>query len=268
CSKDTPCCSKGFCNKNALYCAPFSCEPANSHAPESCWSTPHCVNHVADFSKPESFAQAADYKGNPSTALYVSRFEPSNAKLVNNQLELALVKQPDGKGFGATTISTRAIQYGTVTAVVKSASTSGGVVSSLVIRNDNIGDEIDFEFVGSDRATVQSNYYWHNELDYTKMVKSPPLPDTTANYITYQIIWSPDSIQWVANGQNFRTVTRAQTWDSSANAYKFPDSESFISFSVWDGGSGAKGTADWAGGAINWGAAPFAMGVKSISVDC
>ncbi|KAJ1733314.1 putative glycosidase CRH2 [Coemansia sp. Benny D160-2] len=269
CGKDTPCCYKGACNKNALYCGPFSCEAANSLTEKSCWATPHCVDHNIDFGHtPGSFAQVADYRGDPAVIQYVSRFEPSNAKLANNRVELTLAKQADQKGFGAVVVGTRAIQFGTVTAVLRSASTSGGVVSSFIIRNDDIGDEIDFEFVGSDRTTVQSNYYWHNELDYTKMVKSQPMADTTAKDITYQIVWTPDYIQWVADGNNFRTVRRQDTWDSASGVYKYPESESFVSFSVWDGGSGEKGTADWAGGAINWGAAPFVMAVKSVSVSC
>ncbi|KAJ2854814.1 putative glycosidase CRH2 [Coemansia erecta] len=269
CGKDTPCCYKGACNKNALYCAPFSCERANSLAEDSCWGTPHCVDHSVDFAQsPEAFAQVSEYRGDPAAIRYVSRFEPSNAKISGGQVELSLAKQADNKGFGAVVVGTRAIQFGTVTAVLRSGSTSGGVVSSFIIRNEDVGDEIDFEFVGNDRTTVQSNYYWHNELDYTKMVKSQPMSDTTAGYKTYQIVWTPDYIQWLADGNNFRTVWRTETWDKEHGIYKFPESESFVSFSVWDGGSGEKGTADWAGGHINWGAGPFAMGVKSVSVSC
>ncbi|KAJ2046721.1 putative glycosidase CRH2 [Coemansia sp. S16] len=270
CGKDTPCCVKGFCNRNAMYCAPFSCEPGNSLSPDSCWNTAHCIDNTADFTKPASgaFAQIADYKGNPEQGQYVSKFEPSNAQLSNSQLELTLVKQSDNKGFGAVVTGTRAIQYGTVTAVMRSASTSGGVVSSMIVRDDVKGDEIDYEFVGADRSTVQSNYYWNNELDYTKMVKSPALPDTTQNYHTYQIVWTPDSITWIVNGQAFRTVKRSDTWDPSTGVFKYPEAESYVSFSVWDGGSGEKGTSDWAGGAINWAAGPFVMGIKSVTVDC
>ncbi|KAJ2724548.1 putative glycosidase CRH2 [Coemansia sp. Benny D115] len=271
CGKDTPCCVKGYCNVNAMYCAPFSCEPENSMAPTSCWNTPHCVDHVADFTKPAApggFANIADYKGDPAVTGYVSQYEPSNARLANEQLELTLVKQADNKGFGAVVIGTRAIQYGTVTAVIRSGCKSGGVVSSMIIRNDKIGDEIDFEFVGADRSTVQSNYYWHNELDYTKMVKSHALADTTTNYHTYQIVWAPDSIQWLVNGQHFRTVKRSDTWDAAKGVFKYPEAEAFVSFSIWDGGSGAKGTADWAGGAINWATGPFNLDIKSVAVNC
>ncbi|PIA16746.1 concanavalin A-like lectin/glucanase [Coemansia reversa NRRL 1564] len=253
-----------------MYCAPFNCEPSNSLAPNSCWNTPHCVNDMADFSKPNNgaFAQIAAYKGNPANAKYVSQFEPSNAKQANDQLELTLVKQADNKGFGATVIGTRAIQFGTVTAVIRSGSTSGGVVSSMIIRNDALGDEIDFEFVGSERNTVQSNYYWHDNLDYTKMIRSHSVSDTTKDYHKYQIQWTPDQIVWHVDDKAFRTVKRADTWDAATKTFKYPDSESYVSFSIWDGGSGEAGTAAWAGGKVQWGAAPFVLGVKSVNVEC
>ncbi|KAJ1779628.1 putative glycosidase CRH2 [Coemansia sp. RSA 1824] len=268
CGKDTPCCVKGFCNRNAMYCAPFNCEPENSRTPDSCWNTAHCVDETSDFNSATAFAQVADYKGDPHTTQYVSKFEPSNAKHANEQLELELVKQPDGKGFGAVVTGTRAIQYGTVTAVMRSGSTAGGVVSSFIIRNDKVGDEIDFEFVGNDKTAVQSNYYWHNDLDYTKMVRSPQLTDTTHEYHAYQIQWTPEQIVWAVDGKTFRTVRRADTWDPKDKVFKFPDAEAYVSFSIWDGGAGAKGTADWAGGKVNWAAAPFKFAIKNVSTNC
>ncbi|KAJ1661324.1 putative glycosidase CRH2, partial [Coemansia sp. RSA 25] len=268
CSQSTPCCVGGYCNSNAQYCMPILCEAANSYSPTSCWNTAHCVKSNVAFSSPSSFAQIANYNGNPADAAFVSQFEPSNAKVSNGELQMTLVKQNSGAGFGATVIGTRAFQYGTVTAVMRSGCASGGVVSSFIIRNEKVGDEIDFEFVGADKATVQTNYYWHNQLDYTKMIKSPVLPDTTVNFHTYQIQWTPDQIVWMVNGNAFRTVKRSDTWDAAANTFKYPDSESYISVGIWDGGSGAKGTADWAGGAIQWNKQPFVAAVKSITIDC
>ncbi|KAJ2158426.1 putative glycosidase CRH2 [Coemansia sp. RSA 552] len=268
CRKDAPCCVKGFCNSNAMYCMPLNCEPGNSLTADSCWETAHCVKDNVDFGRAGAFAQVADYGGDPRKAAFVSQFEPSHAKISNGELELELVKQSDGKGFGATVSNTRAIQYGTVTTVMRSGCVSGGVVSSFIIRNDALGDEIDFEFVGADTGSVETNFYWHDELDYTKMVKSPPLADTTRNYHTYQIQWTPDAITWSVNGNSFRTVKRSDTWDAQANVFKYPDSEAYISYSIWDGGSGAQGTSEWAGGAIDWARGPFIAGVKSIDIDC
>ncbi|KAJ1966362.1 putative glycosidase CRH2 [Dipsacomyces acuminosporus] len=268
CGKDTPCCVKGYCNSNAMYCMPFNCEAGNSYSSDSCWQTAHCVKNTVNFGSSNAFAQIADYKGDPSSTAFVSQFEPSNAKQNNGQLELTLVKQSDGKGFGATVINTRAIQYGTVSTVMRSGSVSGGVVSSFIIRNDAIGDEIDFEFVGADKSTVQSNYYWHNQLDYTKMVKSPVLPDTTKEFHTYQIQWTPEQIEWSVNGKPFRTVKRSETWDPASKTFKYPDSEAYVSYSIWDGGSQAKGTSDWAGGLVQWNQSPFVMAIKSIEVSC
>ncbi|KAJ2684773.1 putative glycosidase CRH2 [Coemansia spiralis] len=269
CGKDSPCCVKGYCNSNSMYCAPFNCEPGNSYTPQSCWNTPHCVEQTTNFAaNGAAFAQISDYHGDPNKAQYVSKLEPSNARVQNGQLELELVRQPDGKGFGAVVVGTRAIQYGSAVAVVRSGSASGGVVSAFIFRNDIVGDEIDYEFVGSEPNTVQSNYYWNNELNYTKMIRSPPVTDTSKNFHTYQIDWTPDHITWQVDGHPFRTLKRSDTWDSATGTYKYPDRESYISFSIWDGGSGAKGTADWAGGVIDWSRGPFVMAVKSIAVSC
>lgn len=194
-------------------------------------------------------------------------FEPSNARLKDHQLELQLTQQAS-KGFGATVTSTRAIQYGTVVAQARSACKSGGVVSSFIIRNDQTGDEIDFEWVGKDPTRVQSNYYWKNQLDYTKMIPSPQMQDTTVDFHSYKVDWSPDRIQWSIDNRVFRTVKRSDTWDPKAKAFKYPDTEAYVSFSVWDGGSGAKGTADWAGGKIQWDKGPFVMAVKSVDIKC
>ncbi|KAJ2717261.1 putative glycosidase CRH2 [Coemansia spiralis] len=246
----------------------INCEPQNSFSPQSCWATPHCVESSVDFGGHRAFADIAGYNGDPATAAFVSQFEPSNARLRGDELQLELVKQPDGKGFGATVINTRAIQYGTVTAVMRSGCAGAGVVSSFIIRNDKIGDEIDFEFVGADPATVQSNYYWHNQLNYTNMIKSPPLTDTTKNFHTYQIQWTPDQIVWLVDGAGFRTVKRGDTWDPASGTFKYPDAEAYVSFSIWDGGAGAKGTSDWAGGATRWEQGPFVAAVKSVDISC
>ncbi|KAJ2769477.1 putative glycosidase CRH2 [Coemansia nantahalensis] len=268
CPKDAPCCVRGFCNANAMYCMDINCEPQNSFSPQSCWGTPHCAESSVDFGGHRAFANIADYHGDPAAAAFVSQFEPSNARIIGDEMQLELVKQPDGKGFGATVINTRAFQYGTVTTVMRSGCVGAGVVSSFIIRSDKVGDEIDFEFVGADPATVQSNYYWHNQLDYTKMIKSPPLTDTTKNFHTYQIQWTPDQIVWLVDGAAFRTVKRSETWDSASGTFRYPDSEAYISYSIWDGGAGAKGTSDWAGGATRWEQGPFIAAVKSVDISC
>ncbi|KAJ1955933.1 hypothetical protein EC988_001606, partial [Linderina pennispora] len=76
CSKDSPCCVRGYCNANAMYCMPFNCEPGNSYSQSSCWDTAHCVKSNVNFASGNSFAQIADYSGNPADAAFVSQFEP------------------------------------------------------------------------------------------------------------------------------------------------------------------------------------------------
>ncbi|KAJ2162493.1 putative glycosidase CRH2 [Coemansia sp. RSA 552] len=100
------------------------------------------------------------------------------------------------------------------------------------------------------------------------MIKSHGLSDIAATYHAYDIQWTPDSITWLVDGKPFRVVNRADTWHAQAKVFKYPESEAHVSFSVWDGGAGEKGTADWAGGAVQWAKAPFVMGIKSVHVTC
>ncbi|KAJ1675737.1 putative glycosidase CRH2, partial [Spiromyces aspiralis] len=268
CDEFSPCCNGSYCSSGALYCMPGLCDPSKSYKPDSCWKVAHCIDQKVDFSSKNAFAPIADYEGDPSKTAFVSQWTPNHASIQNGKLSLTLEKDGDSS-LGATVLNTRQIQYGQVSAVVQSGCASPGVVSSVIIRNDKIGDEIDFEFVGGDISTVQSNYYWHNQLDYTKMIKSPHIGDTTQELHTYQINWTPDEITWAVDGKPFRTVKRSDTWDDSAKAYKYPDSEATVSFSIWDAGAGgAQGTIDWAGGLVDWSKGPFNMQVKSIDISC
>ena len=54
--------------------------------------------------------------------------------------------------------STHYVWYGKVSAQLKTARGSG-VVSAFILLSDN-KDEIDFEFIGTDLQTAQSNFYW------------------------------------------------------------------------------------------------------------
>ncbi|KAJ1919916.1 putative glycosidase CRH2 [Mycoemilia scoparia] len=268
CDKFSPCCNGQYCNTGALYCMGGLCDPENSFKPDSCWNVAHCVDQKLKFSDSNAFADIDDYKGDPSKTAFVSQWKPNNAKIENGELVISLKKTND-KSLGATVLNTRRIQYGVISTVMKSGSTGPGAVSSVIVRNDNVGDEIDFEFVGKDVTTVQSNYYWHNELDYTKMVPSQKLSDTTQNYHTYTIDWDPNRIIWSVDGQEFRTVKRSDTWSEKDRTFKYPDTEATISFSMWDAGvGGQQGTIDWAGGLVDWSKGPYNMNVKSIDISC
>ncbi|KAJ1997188.1 putative glycosidase CRH2 [Coemansia thaxteri] len=174
------------------------------------------------------------------------------------------------KGFGATVSASHTIQYGRVTARVKTASVAPGVVSSFIIRNDQTGDEIDFEWVGKAPSQVQTNYYFNNILDYTKMVPYDVGADSSADFHDYTIDWSAGAVVWLVDGKVIRTVNRQDTYNAANNTFAFPASEARVAFSIWDGGnSGAQGTQEWSGYPTPWGPnTAYQMYVDSVTIQC
>ncbi|KAJ1936334.1 putative glycosidase CRH2, partial [Linderina macrospora] len=201
---------------------------------------------------------------------FLSIFDPDNTAVDNNNLVLSMKYNSANKaGFGATADASHTIKYGKVTARVKTASVAKGVVSSFIIRDDQSGDEIDFEWVGLSPNQVQTNYYFNDVLDYTKMVPYDLGKDTSAEFHDYSINWTEDSIVWSVDGKAIRTVNKADTYNATSKTYAFPSAESRIAFSIWDGGSGAQGTADWAGYPTPWNADTiYKMYVDSVTVQC
>ncbi|PVU92397.1 hypothetical protein BB561_003851 [Smittium simulii] len=232
CPKSSPCCYQGYCDSSAVFCILGNCRPGDSFSPESCWPKPHCSNIDSKFTDPSVLVNKRKFTGDVAKQIWW-------------------------------------VDHGTFTADIKSGCTQPGVVSSFIVRNE-FGDEIDFEWVGLDKTNVQTNYYYNDELDYTKMLASKPLGDSTDKFISYTIDWQPDSVSWYADNKLIRTVQRADTWSVAEGIYKFPDREAQLSFSIWDGGNtGAKGTMDWAGSPTPYDSdTVYSMYVKNIKIKC
>ncbi|KAI9598542.1 glycosyl hydrolases family 16-domain-containing protein [Syncephalis fuscata] len=275
CNKDSPCCLNGYCDSKPNFCA-AGCDPENSYTTKSCYPKPACVNFETKFDNAKKLINANEYDANPNNYDWTSDFKPDYASINSNGLQLDMKYQGDKKndagnygGFGATVTWTRLLEYGKATVVMKSASTSPGVVSSFITKSPE-GDEIDFEWVGKDPTEVQSNYYYNNELDYTKGSHHQMGVDTSKEFHEYAIEWMPDHVTWWIDGKAVRTLTRDSTAKMDNGTYKFPNKMSNVQFSIWDGGMGLKGTADWAGTPTNWSDKNkiYSMFVKSIKIEC
>lgn len=74
--------------------------------------------------------------------------------------------------------------------------------------------------------------------------------DTFNNYHTYEIDWTPESIKWSINGEELRTVNKADTWNSTKNRFDYPQTPARVQLSLWPAGlpSNGEGTIEWAGG--------------------
>ncbi|KAJ1818051.1 putative glycosidase CRH2 [Coemansia sp. RSA 2675] len=271
CNQWAPCSREGYCDSNAMFCLWGLCDPVKSFNSTSCWQPEACATQTVNFDSAADAIPIKAYSGNPSTNAFLSVFEPNHASVANGNLEMKMTYDAaQKKGFGATATASHTFQYGRVTARVKTASVAPGVVSAFIIRNDQTGDEIDFEWVGKDPSEVQTNYYFNNVLDYTKMVRYNVGGNTAAEYHDYTMDWSAEALVWLVDGKVIRTLNRKDTFNPATNTYAYPTSKSRISFSIWDGGnSGAEGTQQWAGFPTPWGPnTAYQMFVDSVQISC
>jgi beta-glucanase (GH16 family) len=140
----------------------------------------------------------------------------------------------------------------------------------------DVKDEIDYEFVGKDLSTAQTNIYWQALPYYGNSANITNLTDTFTNFHTYVIDWQQDQIIWSVDGVVGRTKSRSSTWNTTSQLYNYPQTPSRVQVSIWPGGASdqAAGTIAWAGGPINWdspdiqSAGYYYMEVSQVVVEC
>ncbi|KAG9063522.1 hypothetical protein KI688_004406 [Linnemannia hyalina] len=254
CPQNAPCCSgAGYCGSDPAFCAD-NCQATGSFTADSCWPLPMAVNLDDQFKDKSRMVQIKDFNGFPTTADWVVDRTPGTQEhavitdddkmvLKLNRLE----KHPEtGGGIGATVHSSRWMKYGTIEARLKTASSMPGTVSSFILISPISGDEIDFEVVGKDPSDVQTNFYYrvqpnNTQVDYTHGVHINVNLDTSLDYHTYRLDWTPTEMKWWFDGELKRTTLASEAVGS------YPDTPMRIAFGLWDGGHGSKGTAEWAG---------------------
>ncbi|KAK1254064.1 hypothetical protein MKX08_008059 [Trichoderma sp. CBMAI-0020] len=267
CPKESPCCSQyGECGVGA-YCL-GGCDPRMSFSIDSCTPEPVCKSKTLTFdSKLSSIADISKYLGDPSTADWVAQGEPA---YFDGNVLLTMPKN----SVGTVMATTEYMWYGNVKARFKT-SRGKGVVTAFILLSD-VKDEIDYEFVGVDLGTAQTNWYFQGIPDYDNSGNITSLSDTFNNFHDYEIRWTPDNIQWLVDGKVGRTVNRKDHWNATSNQWSFPQTPSRVQISIWPGGlaSNAPGTIAWAGGEIDWNAPDiqkagyFYATFESVTVEC
>lgn len=243
CPKDTPCCSTyGECGVGA-YCM-GGCDPQSSFSLDSCVPAPVCEDRSMKFDNLKRVVDISEYLGDSDSADWVAQGEPA---IFQNNLLLTMPKN----SVGTVLSSTVYMWYGNVKARFKT-SRGNGVVTAFILFSD-VKDEIDFEFVGADLGTAQTNYYFQGITDYQNS-GNISASDTFNNWHEYEIRWTPDKIEWYIDGKLGRTKNKADTWNETSQNFQFPQTPARVQLSLWPGGlaSNEKGTIDWAGGEINW----------------
>ncbi|KAI9847735.1 MAG: hypothetical protein M1837_001983 [Sclerophora amabilis] len=244
CPEDKPCCSQyGECGVGAFCLG--GCDPLFSNSLDSCVPEPVCQDKSYKFDSLDGIADKTKYLGDASKADFVADGNPS----MLGEDAVLLTLQEDTTG--TLLASTAYVWYGKVSARLKT-SRGRGVVTAFILLSD-VKDEIDFEFVGVDLETAQTNYYFQGITNYDNG-ENITITDTFENYHTYEIDWTPEQITWSIDGKIGRTQKKSETWNKTGNHFDYPQTPSRIQLSLWPAGlpTNGKGTVDWAGGQIQW----------------
>jgi beta-glucanase (GH16 family) len=264
CPESLPCCNQyGECG-TGFYCL-GGCHPAWSYDINACVAMPICKDLETDFDNKDNLMALSDYLGDPEDSDwvysgYLEDYDSANLLAMPNQTS------------GTVVSSTRFVWYGKVSATFKT-SRGGGVVSAFILFS-NAQDEIDWEFVGYNLSSGESNYYYQGLLNWTNMIEIDA-SDTFENYHTYGVDWQEDQLDWLLDGEVVRTLKKADTWNETLQEYKYPQTPSRVQFSLWPAGdSSASGTSEWAGGAVDWNSEDmvdpgyYYVTLKNASIEC
>lgn len=162
-------------------------------------------------------------------------------------IQVNLVKNANNNGLGARLSTTRYMQYAKIT-VRMNAIPVNGVVTTFITYSPR-KDEIDFEFVGGEKSSVQSNVFYKGIPEFgirSKTHQVGPIEQIR----TYTMDWRSDKITWLIDGKEVRSYSRnsneALSSGTPAGERSYPTEPTHIQFGVWDGGSSpSSGVAKW-----------------------
>lgn len=128
----------------------------SSFSLDSCAPEPVCESKTYTFENMDRITSKSTYLGDASKTDWVM---DGQAVTYNNNVLLTMAPQTVGTVLASSTY----LWYGNVKATFKT-SRGQGVVTAFILLSD-VKDEIDYEFVGTDLGTAQSNFYFQGITD-------------------------------------------------------------------------------------------------------
>ena len=138
-----------------------------------------------------------------------------------------------------------------------------GIVSSVMFLSDDL-DEIDWEFVGGEATSVQTNFYGKGVIESSIPGKHDVPGNAQEDFHNYTTIWTKDFLDFYIDGNKVRTLLPAD----ANNTQFYPQTPMRLSLGIWAGGDPRmpNGTKEWAGGETDYNAGPYTMHVKHVQV--
>jgi beta-glucanase (GH16 family) len=156
------------------------------------------------------------------------------------------------------------IFFGVMEAHVK-MSPGRGIVSSVILMSDD-EDEIDWEWVGYNTSSVQSNFFGKGNTTTSDRGGFHTVLNADTEYHNYTSYWDKDRLEWWIDGDLVRTVNYSEP--KTLYGKNYPQTPCRVKASVWPVGlaSSSVGNIEWGGGLVNWDDLPFTMSIQRIRV--
>ncbi|KAG4219451.1 hypothetical protein PC116_g32069, partial [Phytophthora cactorum] len=162
-----------------------------------------------------------------------------------------------------TITSNKYIFFGKVDVELQAAPGTG-VVTSFVLQSDDL-DEIDWEWLGGDKAQVQTNYFGKGDTTTYDRGAYHDVANPQDQVYKYSIDWTKDYVRWLINDKQVRELKYADAKGGS----RFPQTPMQIKLGTWVAGrsDAPEGTVQWAGGKTDFSQAPFVAHYKSLTIQ-
>ncbi|KAK2592668.1 hypothetical protein QQS21_009635 [Conoideocrella luteorostrata] len=196
------------------------------------------------------------FNSTPSGALWETTAGNVNYD-ANNGASFTILKQGD-----SPTIRSKFYFFFGRTEIWLKVAPGRGIISSMMLLSDDL-DEIDWEFLGSNKSFATTNFFGKGRQDF-KNGGSHPMSGMQDDYHNYTTVWTKESIQWFIDGNHVRTMNAKD----ANNTQNYPQTPMRMSVGIWAGGDPSlpEGTRIWAGGDTDYANGPYTMHLKSAQV--
>ncbi|KAJ5692781.1 hypothetical protein N7462_002204 [Penicillium macrosclerotiorum] len=157
------------------------------------------------------------------------------------------------------------IFFGVMEAHVKMAK-GAGIISSVILQSDD-EDEIDWEWVGYNTNSVQSDFFGKGNTTTSDRGGNHTVMNADTEFHNYTTHWTKEKLEWWIDGELRRTVNYSESLTLYGKNY--PQTPCQVKVSNWPVGIKGQsvGNLEWGGGYVNWDDLPFIMTVQRIRVQ-